>query len=191
MFVYDKCHTRDMHWIYPVHEVLWPVSENRVEYPIDLTKSVLLEHFPDKEKPRKFYFDLLKLAVEENPDNPHERMLLAREYLINQDFEKALEEYKATIEMPEIDNPLYRNVLLESLGRCADCYKLLKNFDEAIWYCQEFVKEDRTYREPYLIMAEMYNLMEMPTLAKAMALTAFKYGTRKYSWVERANTWTD
>lgn len=190
IFVYDKIHTREQHWIFPVHEVLWPVDEsNYKENCLDLVNEIMLEHFQDKSKERKYYFDLLKLAVEENPNNPHERMLLAREYLLAGKYKESLEEYLTTLKMPAIDNPEFKNVLLESLGRCADLYKLEKNYDEAIWYCQEFIKEDSTYREPYFLLGEMYNAMKMPTLAKAVTEAGFKHATRKYSWIERANTW--
>lgn len=190
IFVYDKLHDRNYNWIYPVHEVLWPLKKDGyTEKSVDLVDKLMLEHFPDDTKSRSFYFDLLKLAVEENPDNPHERMLLAREYIIKGDYETALKEYEATLNMPEIDNPLYRLVLLESLGRVADCYMALENYDEAIWYCQEFIKEDSTYREPYFILGDLYYNMKMYTLAESMYKAGLEYGTRKYNWLERAPVW--
>jgi len=189
IFVYDKIHTRDFHWKFPVHEVLWPNNDSvQIKY-VNIGRQAFLEHYPDKSKERHYYFDLLELAVQENPDDSHERMLLAREYLLNEDYDNALENYLTTLKMPDIDEPEKRLVLLESLGRCADIYKIKKEYDTAIWYCQEFIKEDYTYREPYLIMAEIYNDMNMPTLAEACVNQALVYTTRKNTWVERANTW--
>ena len=49
-------------------------------------------------KERKYYFDLLELSVKENPDESHCRMLLAREYFANENYEKALEEYQKVLE---------------------------------------------------------------------------------------------
>lgn len=189
IFKYDKIHTRDFKWKFPVHEVLWPKDDNLKVSFIDVENRVFLEHFPDKSKERHYYFDLLKLACEEHPDDSHERMLLAREYLLNSDYDNALENYLAVLNMPDVDAPEKRLVLLESLGRCADIYKVKEMYDEAIWYCQEFIKEDYTYREPYLIMGEIYNEMKMPTLAEACVEQCLKYTTRKHTWVERANTW--
>ena len=140
-------------------------------------------------KERGNYFDLLKLAVEENPDDTHEQMLLAREYLLNNKIEDALREYLKVLKMPDVDTPEKRLVLLESLGRCGDCYKVLGNYDEAIWYYQEWIKEDYTYREPYLGLSEIYADMKMYSLAKVMAQAALEYGTRKNTWVERADSW--
>lgn len=193
IFIYDKIHTKNYEWIFPVHEVLWRKDVHYLdefeEKVLDLSEDILLEHFQDQTKSRSSYFDLLQLAVQEHPEDPHERMLLAREYLLKEDYNNALEEYLRVLQMPQIDNPKYRNVLLESLGRCADLYIKQDNYDECIWYCQEFIKEDATYREPYYLMAEVYNQMKMYTLAEACILAADKYCTRKYSWIERAPTW--
>lgn len=89
IFKYDKVHTRDFHWKYPVHEVLWPNDGIEPTF-LDLSDQIMLHHYQDKEKSRKSYFDLLKLSVEENPEDCHVRMLLAREYLLNNDFENGL-----------------------------------------------------------------------------------------------------
>jgi hypothetical protein len=52
VFTYDKIHTKDYHWIYPVHEVLKP-NDGIEEHGIDFSKSIYLHHYPDKEKDRK------------------------------------------------------------------------------------------------------------------------------------------
>ena len=58
-----------------------------------------------------------------------------------------------------------------------------------MWYCHEWIKEDPTYREPYFMLAEIFNTLKMYTLALAMVETGIKFSTRKYSWVERAGIW--
>jgi len=190
VFVYNKLHTKDYKWIYPVHEVIVPDEDKiKEEHIIDFGTSLYLHHWQDLSKPRKYYFDLLKLSVQENPTNCHVRLLFAREYLLNKQYDEALQEYLGVLNMKEIDNPENRLILLEALGRAADIYVIKKNFDEGIWYCQEFIKEDPTYREPYLLLAEMYSQMKMFTLAEAMITTMLKYTTRKYNWVERKYSW--
>ena len=189
VFVYDKMHTRDYRWVFPVHEVLQPKDISLTETVINFGDSVYLHHYQDQSKSRSSYYDLLKLSVEENPDDSHVHMLYAREFLFMKDYDNALQEYITTLKMPDIDAPNKRLVLLECLGRCADIYAIQQNYDEAIWYCQEFIKEDPTYREPYFIMAELYNDMHMYTLAEACIGAALKYSTRKYTWVERKDSW--
>ena len=188
-FKYDKMHTRDYEWKFPVHEVLVAREKGFKQIAINLQNDIWLDHWQDLSKPRKFYFELLELSCKENPEDSHARMLLAREYLIKKDNKKAIEEFLKVLQMPDIDAPNKRLVLLNSLLQLAFTYEEEKNFDEAIWYCQEFIKEDSTYREPYFLMGEMYNIMKMYTLAEVITEAGFKYGKQHYDWVERGNTW--
>lgn len=118
-------------------------------------------------------------------------MLYAREYLFTNDLDNSLKEFLYTLQMPEIDLPHKKLVLLYCLLQVAIIYEALKNFDEALWYCQEFIKEDYTYREPYIIMAEIYSSMKMPTLAEGCIKAAEQYCNQKFNWIERANTWNE
>lgn len=188
-FKYDKMHTRDYEWKFPVHEVLVPKEKDFKQIGLSFQKDIWLDHWQDVSKPRKYYFELLELSCKENPEDSHARMLLAREYLIKKDNKKAIEEFLEVLKMPDVDAPNKRLVLLNSLLQVAFIYEAEKNFDEAMWYCQEFIKEDKTYREPYFLMAEMYNIMKMYTLAEACCKAGFEYGVQKYNWVERGNTW--
>ncbi len=189
IFKYDKMHTRDYQWVFPVHEVLKPIEKNFQENRLDFGELVYLHHYQDLTKERKFYFDLLELACKENSEDSHTRMLLAREYVLKKDYNKAIEEFLYVLKMPDVDKPNKRLVLLNSLIQLAFTYEAISNYDEALWYCQEFIKEDKTYREPYFLMAEVYNLMKMYSLAEACAKAGFEYGVQKYDWVERGNTW--
>lgn len=188
VFTYDKIHTKDYEWIFPIHEVLKPLDPEKERF-ITLSEKVYLHHVQDKTKKRSYYFDLLKLALKENPHECHIRMLYARELLVSGKKEEALTEYLKTLQMPDIDNSNRRLVLLDSLFHLAIIYQELNNYDEALWYCQEFIKEDYTYREPYLIMAEIYNTMKMYTLAESCVNAALTYSIRKYNWVEKNNSW--
>ena len=191
VFRYGKIHDRNYHWVFPVHEVIEPITEDFREVSINVGKDIFLHHYPDVSKPRAYYLDLLKLSVEENPDNSHVRMLYARELYIQQRTQESLEEFLEVLKMPDIDNREKREVLLNSLLQVALIYEELQNYDEVLWYCQEFIKEDKTFREPYLIMAEVYIDMNMPTLAEGCLEMAKKYSYQHYSWVERAETWTN
>jgi glycosyltransferase involved in cell wall biosynthesis len=190
IFTYDKMHTRDYHWVYPVHEVLMPIDDNFEEHEVDLSDKILLEHFRDTSKPRAYYLDLLKLSCKENPDDCHVRMLLAREYLLDKDYDNALKEYLTTVDMPEIDNENRHLVLIETLGRISSLYLLKGEFNNAMWYALEMMQNDKTYREPYFLMAEIYNVLGYYEMAVATTEVGLKVAERHYTWVERANTWT-
>ena len=191
VFRYDKIHNRDYHWIFPVHEVAYPIDEEKDEVIIDVGERIYLHHYPDKSKPRSYYFDLLKLSCEENPDDSHVRMLLAREYLANDDLDSAEKEFLNVLDMPDINTSVKKEVLLYTLLHLAIIYQQKDEHEEALWYCEEFLKLNYTYREPYLLMAETYNKIGLYTLAEGCINAAKTYAYQHFSWIEKANTYTN
>ena len=192
VFVYNKIHTRDYHWHFPVHEVLLPnvpVGEGFEEYILDAGDNIYLHHLQDKSKSRSNYLDLLKLSCKENPNDAHVRMLLAREYLLINNRDLALKEYLKVIEMPDAKE---RDIiLLESYGRLANLYFDRDDDGNGLKYCSMFIELNNTYREPYFIMAEYYMRKQQYALAKAIIETGFSMSTQKFTWVERAPMWQD
>ena len=82
----DKIHTRHGYrWKHPVHEVLHPIWEETQHW----TNGLEIHHHPDPTKSRAQYFDLLKLAVEEEPNNDRNQFYLAREYFFHGKHELA------------------------------------------------------------------------------------------------------
>lgn len=64
VFKYDKIHTKDYHWIYPVHEVLWPNDSSlEAQIAINFGEKIILHHWQDLSKDRKSYMNLLEVAV--------------------------------------------------------------------------------------------------------------------------------
>lgn len=83
----DKIHSRHGYtWRHPVHEVLQPVEILEQQHWVD---GLEIHHHPDPTKSRGQYFDLLKLAVEEDPQDPRNQFYLAREYFYRGDTEMA------------------------------------------------------------------------------------------------------
>jgi tetratricopeptide (TPR) repeat protein len=79
----DKIHTRHGYeWKHPVHEVLHPLDVEIQQW-ID---GLEIHHHPDPTKSRGQYFDLLKLAVEEDPRDDRNQFYLAREYFFNKEY---------------------------------------------------------------------------------------------------------
>lgn len=193
VFRYDKIHRPGKyHWIFPVHEVLYPIDgDNDNQQFLDAGDKIYLHHYPDKSKPRAYYFDLLKLSCKENPKDSHVRMLFAREYLANDDLDNAEKEFLKVLKMPDVETPEKREVLLYTLLHLAIIYQRKSDPESALWYCEEFIKEDRTFREPYLLMAEIYNTINIPTLAEACVNAAIEYAYQHNSWIEKGNTYTD
>ena len=81
---------------------------------MELSDSIVLHHWQDKEKDRQFYEPLLKLACEENPDDSHIHLLYAREKLANKQYDEAIDLYQQVLKMPDIRNPHRRLILLNA-----------------------------------------------------------------------------
>ena len=80
----DKIHRRHgYHWKHPVHEVLKSVGVGEIQ---DWVEGLEIHHHPDHTKSRSQYFDLLKLAVEEDPHDDRNQFYLAREYYFREEY---------------------------------------------------------------------------------------------------------
>ncbi len=191
VFMYDKIHTKNYYWKFPVHEVLYPKDIDKTENILNAGEHIYLHHLQDMSKPRNYYFDLLELSVKENPENAHCRMLLAREYLLKKDYKKAIEEYLKCLDYDEIYLPNNKLVLLETYGRLGDLYGWNETQDlgKSLFYFSKFLQIDNSYREPYFCLADIYNHWGIYPLAEAMVQTGLKYSIRHYDWVERKDFW--
>lgn len=189
IFTYDKIHTREMHWKYPVHEVLAAKNENYEENVLNALDTIYLHHWQDADKSRSNYLPLLQLAAEENPDDSHIWSLLGREYLIAHDFDNAINVFLDTLDKPDIETSSLGCVLLQTLNLLAVAYYEIQDYDSAIWYCNTFIRVNNSYREPYLLLARIFMQQEAWTMAEASVLAAIKYGTYKQNWVESTYSW--
>ena len=192
VFLYDKIHRPGKYyWKFPVHEVLFPFEycQDFTENKLMAEDAFMLHHYQNNEKERKYYFDLLQLACKENPEDSHEQMLLAREYVVKGDYNQAAIEYLKCLDMPDIYTDIKRLVLLETYGRLGDMYEMLNQPEEAVKWYNKFIFTDPTYREPYFCLAEIYNNLGQYELSEQMVLIAYKKCIRKYDWVERNDSW--
>ena len=190
-FTYDKIHTRDLHWRFAVHEVLWPQNlEGYEENVLDLKEKIVLHHWQDLSKSRKNYLDLLKLACEEEPNCSHIWGLYGREYVLLREYEEAIEVLLKTLDCSDIEFADGQKTLLQTLYLLAWSYYNLQNYEECYWYCQEFLRVNSSYREPYLLLSRAYIEQKLPILAEATMKAMFEYTTYKKDWVENADSWT-
>jgi tetratricopeptide (TPR) repeat protein len=50
---------------------------------------------------------------------------------------------------------------------------------------------DKTYREPYMNLAEIYNRLGLYTIAESFVLEGLRNSYRHYDWSERAIYWAE
>jgi len=94
----DKIHTRKGYrWTHPVHEVLRAYGDTK-----ETQGWVGLEihHHPDNTKSRGQYFPLLKMAVDEQPDDDRNAYYYARELFFHGLYDQAIVEFKRHLSLP-------------------------------------------------------------------------------------------
>lgn len=196
IFLYDKLHTRDYKWYYPVHEVLGHVDninnrpEDELGKTLDLSGIVVLHHYQDTSKERSNYLPLLELRCDENYEDSYSQYLLGREYALNGDYSSALDIFENLLELKSlIDYPLIQHA---TLGHMGDIHRLLNQDSEAILCYTLQIQNDPTYREPYVCLAEIYLNLELYEVALGYIKQIFDGSVyRHFDWSERSETWNE
>ena len=92
----DKIHARHNYiWKHPVHEVLTCQGQETQDW-----TNIKIHHYPDHSKSRSQYMPLLKLAVEEDPEDDRNAFYYARELFFHSDHKEATREFKRHLSLP-------------------------------------------------------------------------------------------
>ena len=144
---------QSFYWRYPVHEML-AHYDGADYYYLQLPFDVY--HEPDNTKDRGSYLELLKLAVEENPESARQVQYLGREYMYRQEWLDAIMYLRKHIDM-EPHGP-FRS---ESATYISRCYQALDGvleeaLNEAEAWMFRAVSEFSSAREPHCELAHLY-----------------------------------
>jgi len=140
----DKIHSRkDYYWKHPVHEVLQS-SSNEVQEWIGLE----IHHHADDSKSRSQYFDLLELAVAEDPEDDRNSYYLAREYYFHNKVDKAITEFKRHLSLPRAVWRPERSSSMRYLAK-------LEPYERESWLLRA-AAEAPDRREPWVELASLY-----------------------------------
>lgn len=152
-FYADKIHHRHGYkWRHPCHETLYYVGEGtevRVTIP-----EVILEHHADKTKSRGQYLNLLKTAVDEDPNNDRMRHYYARELFFNSKWSEAIDEFLVHLNLP---NAEWKEERAASYRYISKCFRNLGNYSESQLAALEGTIEYSHSREPWLELARAAN----------------------------------
>lgn len=195
-FWYDKMHIKGYYWKYAVHEVLMPpngeeqLKEEQTDgHLIDFGRSIILHHYPDQEKSRSNYLDLLKLRVDEDENDVYGLYLLGREYGNLGEIDLAINYFTKCLNHPRVKHyTMVRNCVLGYMG---DLYIIKNDLAKSIYYYNQQIILDNTYREPYLNLAEIYNKLGLYRLGLSYVETALEKGVQHYDWTERPEHWAE
>lgn len=194
IFRYDKIHSRKWKWIAPVHEYLYNTEINKnfytPEQTLDLTDTdiVHLHHYPDPNKSRGQYLQLLELRKQEMPEDWYGLIYLAQEYCYRGFYDKAINEF-----MFILDHYQQHYSTLEQAS-CylfmGDSYMKLQDYNNAFLSYLKAINIEPTYREPYLNLAKCMIETKEYDLAIHYVKQGLKKSWRHYTWLERDTSWT-
>ena len=126
-FLYEKIHSyNNFIWVNPVHEILKPTT-NISPNEIIINTDIVLRHFPDPQKSRKQYLQLLEISIKEDPKNDRNMHYLAREYMYNYNYNKAISTFKKHLKLKTSVWREERSASLRYIGNCY-FYPLLDHF---------------------------------------------------------------
>lgn len=191
IFTYDKIHSANWEWKYPVHEMLVNINTGTNEYHVENTLNVFneifLHHYPDKTKSRGSYLDLLELRAEEDRNDYYGLIYLGHEYFYRERYKKSISTLETVIER------FYERMTLTERASCylfmGDSYKALGDKDNAIKSYICAIHTESTYREPYLALAKYYLELKEYDAAIFYTKEGVKKSYRHYSWLERDRSW--
>ena len=150
-FPMEKIHRRHgFRWVHPVHEVL----EYSGDEP-DLTvwiPGMILNHYPDRSKPRSQYLPLLELSAKENPSDDRTAFWLGREYMYYGQHDKCINELMRHLNLPLAK---WDEERCASMRFIAKSYQLKGNYQQARIWLYKAIAECPHVREPYLYMARL------------------------------------
>ena len=93
----DKIHSRKGYrWKHPVHEVITPYGIEETQDWVELE----IHHHPDNTKSRGQYFPLLKMAIQEDPDDDRNAFYYARELFFHGMNQEAASEFRRHLSLP-------------------------------------------------------------------------------------------
>lgn len=193
IFYYDKLHDKNWYWMAPVHELLHSdtyTDEYRFSHNLDLfDKGVYLHHYPDTSKSRGTYLPLLELRAKENPEDYYGKFYLSHEYNYREKYNESI---KVLEDILKNYRDKYDNL---EIAACylflGDNYRSLNDLDMAIYYYNKSITQEPSYREPYLLAAEIFNEKQNYNIAIAYVEEAIKNSYRHFTWVERDDSWRE
>ena len=145
-FYIEKIHSRfDYKWTHPVHEVLI-YTGNSTEIK-KTTNEITLNHYPDINKSRGNYLQLLELSVKENPEDDRNMHYLGREYMYYKRWNEAIE---TLIKHLNLKSATWHDERCASMRFIARCYLNLNRIEESRLYLKMAINEAPYLRDPYV-----------------------------------------
>jgi tetratricopeptide (TPR) repeat protein len=184
VFSYEKIHARHGYrWMCPVHE--YPVADRITENVMN-TDALLVIHKPDPNKSRGQYLDILRVSVEENPEEPRNAFYYARELSFHAKWSEAIEQGKRYLSLKRADWPNERCYAMRVISQS---YGELKQWAMALDWARRACSEAEHTREPWCELARLCYLTSRWPECLGAALTCLKIQHREKLYTTDPAVW--
>lgn len=184
-FNIEKIHKRiGFQWVHPVHEVLQYIG-NEQKHTV-YTDKIILNHFPDNNKSRAQYLELLELSVTESPDDDRNMHYLGREYYFRGMWEKSIETLEKHLLLKSAN---WRDERCASMRYIAMCYINLEKYTDAQKWYEIAIKEAPYLREPYIEYAMLEYRNKNWNKVIHLLQDAIKIIDRKQTYITQSYCW--
>jgi len=183
-FYYEKIHARHGYrWTHPCHEYPIPylISENYAQ-----TDMLLVVHKPDNTKSRGQYLHLLKMSVEEDPNDPRNAFYYARELSFHRQWAEAIRECERYLALPGANWPNERCYAYRVMSRC---YAELGDWNNAIRCARLGVVEAPGTREPWCEIAKLAYQRQQWAECYGAAMSALAIKNRELVYTVDPEVW--
>ncbi|MDR2649211.1 MAG: glycosyl transferase family 2 [Clostridiales bacterium] len=182
---YFKIHTRrDFEWRLPIHEYLeytGPGKESSI-----YIEELVLNHYPDLEKPRGSYLPMLETAISDEPDNERIVYYLGREYLYIGQWQKCIDTLTRQLNMPSSTWREERCACMRWIALA--CLKLDNRTESYAWY-HKAIAECPELRDTYVEFAQAaYDYKDWDAVYY-YAETALKITQKNIKFVNMGYAW--
>lgn len=189
---YEKMHanTPDWYWAMPVHEALTHRTKTTSQLNmVYLPETFHLHHWPDATKSRGQYIDLMKMGIDENPNDFMMQWYYGRELYYHKRYDDAVKqlEYVRSIENP-VGFHYQKSAAMVFLGHT---YKALEQFDkaeDAYIYATKLVTD---VREPLLFLTQLYYETQQWYACIGAGLAVLDIPYVKGAWYEDRRNYMD
>lgn len=182
-FYIEKIHSRNNYkWIHPVHEVL---TTNIKEEEI-ITDDITLNHYPDPNKSRSSYLELLELSVKEDPFDDRNMHYLGREYMYHKKYNESID---TLIKHLNLKTATWKDERSASMRYIARCYNYLSRVEESrMWYLKA-IEETPYLREPLVELAMLEASLNNYSKVKEYCLKALDITSKYKTYINEAFSW--
>ncbi|MDO5519531.1 MAG: glycosyltransferase [bacterium] len=184
-FNYFKIHQRmGFRWVYPCHEVL--MYQGKRPFKEVFIKGIVLNHHPDPTKSRGSYLSLLKLGVEEMPEDDRMNYYLGREYMYQGNWKECIKWLKKYL---SLKTATWREERGAAMRWIASAYAALNQYNQAYSWYYHAIAEVYWMRDGYVEFAKFANQLGDFTTVYFMSTEALKITKKSECYINSGEAW--